>query len=169
MTGKPTALDSALTDLTRDNKVQILLAAYQKHASELGAIEQSQETLDRLLLGIYSAGLTAITAFAADIKTRLAGPSPLAWTLTALAIMVGVYGLYMTMRRGDARRTVRDALVRVEQALGFYADGAYLQGTALYRLRLLTFPSRTFLDWNIAIVIVVGLAFVAGVIVLATP
>lgn len=160
----------AIGDLTRDNKIQILLAAYQKHAGELEAINQSQAKLDSLLLGIYSAGLTLIAAWAKDAKTMLAGPagpSPFAWALIVLAVLVGVYAVYMSVRRGNARRDVRGALTRVEQALAFYESGAYLHGVPLHPGYFLDFPNKKFLNWSVAIVVLVGLAFAAGVFLIA--
>jgi len=167
MSDTPAQLNPAITDLTRDNKVQILMAAYQKHASSLQSIEESQEKLDTLLLGIYSAGLTLITAWAKDAKAILAGPSPFAWALIVLAVLVVIYAVYMSVRRGDARRTVREAMTRVERALAFYAPGCYLQNTTLYRTDFLDFPKKTFLNWNVAIVVLVGLAFAVGVYLIA--
>jgi hypothetical protein len=167
MVDAPVPFNPAINDLTRENKIQILLAAYQKHTNALEAIEQSQEKLDSLLLGIYSAGLTVIAAWAKDAKTILAGPSPLAWALIVLALLVVIYGLYMSVHRGGARRTSREALTRVEQALAFYASGAYLQSTSLYQTNFLNFPKKTFLNLSVAIVVLVGLAFALGVYLIA--
>jgi hypothetical protein len=167
MVDAPAPISPAINDLTRENKVQILLAAYQKHNSALEAIEQSQEKLDSLLLGIYSAGLTVIAAWASNAKAILAGPSPLAWALIVLAVLVAIYAAYMSVCRGNARRTSREALTQVEQALAFYASGVYLQSTSLYAADFLNFPKKTFLDWNVAIVVLVGLAFALGVYLIA--
>jgi hypothetical protein len=163
----PTPLNPAIADLSRDNKVQILLAAYQKHANELLAIETSQEKLNNLVLAIYSAGLTLIAALAKDARTILAGPSPFAWTLIVLAIVLCAYALYMNDRRGHAREGVREALTRVEQALAFYAAGEYLQQTTLYNLRWLNYPKHTFLNRGVAIVVLAGLAFAVGIFLIA--
>lgn len=167
MVDAPVPLNPAINDLTQENKVKILLAAYQKHTGALEAIEQSQEKLDGLLLGIYSAGLTVIATWAKDAKTILAGPSPVAWALIVLAVLVVIYGLYMSVHRGDARRTSREALTRVEQALAFYTSGIYLQNTSLYETGFLKYPKKSFLNWNVAIVVLVGLAFAAGVYLIA--
>lgn len=168
MTKPPVPLNPAMNDLTRDNKVQILLAAYQKHAAELNAIQQSEEKLESLVLAIYSAGLTLIAALAKDARKILAGPSPFAWALIVLAVLVGVYAVYMSARRGDARRTVREALTRIEQALGFYVPGSYLQNMSLYPTHFLDFPKKTFQNWSVAIVVLVGLAFAFGIYLIAT-
>lgn len=62
----------AWTSLDQKEKVQILLAAYQKHATELRDIEASQEKLIALVLGIYSAALTLIgVTFKQDVVTTL--------------------------------------------------------------------------------------------------
>src|SRR5689334_20063762 len=94
MNGKamPTPMlnNPAAADLSQDNQIKILLAAYQKNAAELLAIEASQEKLIGLILGIYSTGLTLITAFLKDSKTLLQAPNHcptrFAWMLIVVAL-----------------------------------------------------------------------------------
>src|SRR5206468_10978617 len=92
---KPVFNNPAIDPLTQDNQVKILLAAYQKHAAELLAIEASQERLINLILGIYSAGLTLIVAMLKDARVLLQGPdhtlSPLALALIVVAVLIGAY------------------------------------------------------------------------------
>lgn len=163
----PKPLNPAIDDLTRENKIQILLAAYQKHATELLAIQASQQKLNGLVLGIYSAGLTLVTALAKDAKAILAGPSALALALIAIAILVGAYAVYMSKYRGNARQEVRKGLTRIEQALAFYAAGTYLRDETLYELYWLNYPKEKFLNLDVAIVILVGIAFALGVLLIA--
>jgi hypothetical protein len=157
--------------LTQDNQVRILLAAYQKHAAELLAIEASQEKLTSLVLGIYSAGITLIVALFKDAKALLQRPDHtptiLAWALIAVAALIGIYALSMSTRRNNARHAVRQALVNVEQALGFFRQGTYVQGEPLYSAEWLNFPNPGFLDWSHLIVAAAGGAFIVAVYFIA--
>jgi len=85
-----------------------------------------------------------------------------------LAIFLGVYAVYMSARRDDARRSVREALTRVEQALAFYVPGSYLQNTSLYPIKFRDFPKKRFQNWSVAIVVLVGIAFAVGIYLIAT-
>ena len=147
------------------------LSAYQKHAAELLAIEASQEKLINLILGIYSAGLTLIAAMLKDARALLQGLdhtlSPLAWALIVVAVLIGAYAIYMSVRRNKARQAVRQGLLRVDQALGFFEQGAYLQGEQLWPADWLNFPKPSFLDWSHAIVIAAGVAFIAAIYFIA--
>jgi len=167
MTQGPAAKNPALAGLSPDVRVQILTAAYQKHAAELLAIQDSQEKLNNLVLGIYSAGLTLVAAIFKEAEKILKGPnhtpSAFAWAFIALAIIIGIYALYMTKRRGHAREGVRTALTQIDQALGFFQPGVYLQGEPLYPLDWLEFPKHKFLNWSVGIVIAAGIAFIATV------
>ena len=168
---KPVFNNPAIEALTQDNQVKMLLAAYQKHAAELLAIEASQEKLINLVLGIYSAGLTLIVAMLKDAKALLQGPdhtlSPLAWALIVVAVLIGAYAIYMSARRNKARLAVRQGLLRVDQALGFFEQGAYLQGEQLWPADWLNFPKPSFLDWSHAIVIAAGAAFIVAICFIA--
>lgn len=157
----------AIADLSQDNQVKILLVAYQKHSSELLAIEGSEEKLISLVLGFYSAGLTLIAALLKDAKALLQGanhtPSPFAWALIVVAVLIGVYAVYMSVRRNEARHAVRHGLLQIDQALGFFRQGTYLQGEQLYPADWLSYPKPSFLDFSHAIVIAAGFAFIAAI------
>jgi len=119
------------------------LSAYQKHAAELLAIEASQEKLINLILGIYSAGLTLIAAMLKDARALLQGLdhtlSPLAWALIVVAVLIGAYAIYMSVRRNKARQAVRQGLLRVDQALGFFESRCLPAGRAALARRLAQF------------------------------
>jgi hypothetical protein len=161
-----------IKSLEQPERIQILLAAYQKHASELLAIEESQEKLNTLLLSIYSAGFALIAAAVAkDAKPFLqtAGhPSYLACALMVLAFLLGCYALVMTYRRAHARETVRWVLSRIDNALGFFEPGLYVQDQALYPPPWQAFSKRKWLNWSVAIVIIVGAAFIAAVAIIGS-
>jgi hypothetical protein len=168
---QPTFNNPATAALSQDNQVKILLAAYQKHAAELLAIEASQEKLTNLVLGIYSAGLTLIAALLKDAKPLLQGPnhavSPFASALIAVAVLIGIYAIYMSTRRNNARHAVRQGLLRIDQSLGFFEQGAYLRTQALYPDDWANFANPGFLDYGHLIVTAAGLAFVFAVYIIA--
>ncbi len=164
-------LAPSIANPSEDNKVAILLAAYQKHAAELLAIEASQEKLINLVLGIYSAGLTLMAAMLKDARLLLQGPgqtlSEFAWALIAVAALIGIHAVVMSVQRNRARHAVRQGLTRIDQALGFFAQGSYLENQQLYQDEWLDYPAPGFLDWTYIIVIATGLAFVAAVYFIA--
>jgi hypothetical protein len=157
----------AADPLSQDNQVKILLAAYRKNAAELLAIEASQEKLINLVLAIYSAGLTLIAALLKDAKPLLRGShcglSLFAWMLIVVAILIAAYTLYMSTRRNNARHAVREGLLNIDDALGFFRAGTYLQGASLYPAEWRNFANPGFLNWSHVIVFAAGVAFIAAV------
>jgi hypothetical protein len=73
----------------------------------------------------------------------------------------------MSLRRNKARHAVRQGLLQIDQALGFFQDGAYLRGASLYPADWLNFPKPGFLDWSHAIVVAVGGLFIAAIYFIA--
>lgn len=135
-------------------KYEILLAAYQKHATELLAIEEAQQKFITLLLGILGAGGT----FLAGTQASLSCGPRLGVTLIVVAIVV--IGLLYTAVRSRARETTRALLVRCEEALGFYEPGAFFNKDTLYGETLKKYPGRGgWLSWNYALVPATGLGF----------
>ena len=167
-----TKYNPALGNISEDNKIRVLLAAYQKNAAELLAIEASQEKLISLVLGIYSAGLTLLTALLKDAKSLMQSsehqPSLFSWALIVVAILIGLYAVYMGTRRNHARRAVRGGLSRVDQALGFFQQGNYLTNQQLYEDTWLAYSTPGFLDWAHAIVVAAGIAFIGAIYFIAT-
>jgi len=158
-----------IANISEAERIPILLAAHQKHATELLAIEASQEKLNTTLLGIYSAGFALITAAvgkdAKPILQTAGHPSYLAIALVIFAAILGAYGLVMTWRRGVAREDVREGLFRIDNALAFFKPDFYLKGRPLYPDDWKTFSKKRWLNWSIAIVIIAGLAFIAAVLI----
>lgn len=154
-----------------DNKVRALLAAYEKHAAELLAIEGSQDRMMNLVLGVYSAGLALLTGLLKDSKSLLQGPehtlSVFAWALIVVAVLIGFYTIYMSSRRAAARHSVREGITRVDQALGFFESNRYLKGQPLYPDDWLYYPAPGFLDLAHVIVLAAGAAFIAAVYFIA--
>lgn len=146
--------------------VTILLAAYQKIAAELHAIEISQEKLLASILGIYSAGATVLVGFVKD--------EPLAQGLrvafTVIAALVLWYGLSQSRARNSARKATRILIVRVEAALAFYEKNAYLRDDKrLYPQVYFNYPHiNTFLNRSNRILVIAAIAFV-GIVWLAAP
>jgi hypothetical protein len=169
-----TRYNPALGDISEDNKIRALLAAYQKNAAELLAIEASQEKLISLVLGIYSAGLTLLAALLKDAKSKSLmqssehQPSLFSWALIVVAILIGLYAVYMSTRRNHARRAVRGGLRRVDEALGFFQQGNYLANQQLYEDSWLAYSMPGFLDWAHAIVVAAGIAFISAIYFIAT-
>lgn len=162
-------LRPVIANLSQAERIQILLVAHQKHATELLAIEASQEKLNTTLLGIYSAGFALITAAvgkdAKPILQTAGHPSYLALALVIFAAILGAYGLAMTKRRGEAREAVREGLSHIDNALAFFEPGFYLKGLPLYPPDWQNFSKKKWLNGSIAIVIIAGLAFIAAVLI----
>ena len=167
-----TKYDPALGNISEDNKIRALLASYQKNATELLAIEASQEKLISLVLGIYSAGLTILAALLKDAKSLLQGsdhhPSLFSWALIVVAILMGLYAVCMSTQRNHARRAVRGGLSRIDQALGFFQQGNYLANQQLYEDSWLAYSTPGFLNWAHAIVVMAGIAFIGAIYFIAT-
>src|ERR1700685_3016861 len=89
--------------LPEAQKAEIVREVYKKHAAELLAIEEAQQKLILLLLGVFGAG----ASFLASAKEpSLSGPAKIGLSLVVLG-MVWV-GLRYTRRRDLARVSVRD-------------------------------------------------------------
>lgn len=138
------------TELTPNHKSDALLAALGKHANELLALEDSQQKLVVVLLGIFSVGIGSLE----KLKPL---PAP-ALIFVALALLA--FGALYTSRRSAARKAIRSTIVDIECALGFYTDGLYLQGRSLYPKEFLQFPEKSWLEWIYWTVIIVGIAFI---------
>jgi len=135
-------------------KTEILLVAYQKHAAELLAIEEAQQKFITLLLAILSAG----GSFLAGMQVSLSCGPRLGVTIIVVAVVV--IGLIYTAVRNRARATTRALLVRCEEALGFFQEGAFVKDDTLYGETLKKYPSRGgWLSWNYALVPATGLGF----------
>lgn len=141
--------------IAANDKTTVLLEAYKKHASELLAIESSEEWLLAFILGIYSADLTVVAGFVQkrELLQRLHIP------LTVVALLVASFGVYYSVRRNMARRSTRQLLVNVERALGFYITDAYLHGEPLYP-NCEHYTRRTFLDHGYWIILIAACAFI---------
>jgi hypothetical protein len=142
------AFAGALAD---DKKAEILREVYRKHTAELLAIEDAQQKLVLLILGIFGAGASYLskgqyTSLAAQVG------------LTAATISILILGHHFTKERSRARQNTRFLLVRCEEALGFYAEGQYLTSQPLYAPELLGFHKKghwlargIFLTWLAAL------------------
>lgn len=175
-----TTLESAAVNLidlppvikfpTQTEKITILLEAYKKHSAELLAIEESQQKLLNLILGVYAAGVTVTAGFLKDNnKSLLQGPnhtlSPLALALIAMIVLIGAYGLFMSIKRNDARRSVREALGNIDRALGFFESGIYLEAAPLYSERFKEYGIlKSFLNYSYLLILAVGIVFIGAIL-----
>lgn len=103
-----------------------LLEAYKKHAEELKGIEDRQNKIIALILGILSAAATLLIKGTDDF-----GWAPRLYISVVALVIVGI-GQHAINELGDLRSAVRDLLVRCEIALRFYEVGAFLKGRMLY-------------------------------------
>jgi len=168
------SLEPALKDLTHDQKITILLAAYNKHSTALGAIEASQQALFNLILGIFSAALTLLIALYKDERTLLQGSpgailglSPLDWVMMVAAAMIAAYSLYMSRGRNKARLSVRRVVERIDSALGFFRPGIFLKDETLYPESFGAYAKTSFLQRAHYVLYAPAAAFVIAVVVLS--
>ena len=174
MSEKYNAPAPALTDLTHDQKITILLTAYNKHSTALGAIEASQQALFNLILGIFSAALTLLIALYKDERALLHGSSgaflglsSLDWVMIISAGLITAYSLYMSRGRNKARLSVRRAVERIDYALGFFQPGAFLKDETLYPDSFAVYTKTSFLQRAHWLLYAPAAAFVIAVIVLS--
>jgi hypothetical protein len=114
-----------------------LLEAYKKHAEELRRIDDRQNTMIALLLGILSAAATLLIK-----EPPSSFGCPLKLYISLIAILIAITGHHATKELHDLRIAVRDLLVRCETALRFYEIGAFLDGKQLYTDYELGYPTK---------------------------
>ena len=100
------------------------------------AIEESDNKLTAVLLGVLSAG----ASFLATAKEALSFPAKIG--LTIIVTTVVVIGLVVSRFRARARKTTRGLLIRVERALGFWEQSFYIDCDTLYGGPLQEYPSK---------------------------
>jgi hypothetical protein len=113
-----------------------LLEAYKKHVEELRGIEDRQQKVIALILGIFSAAATLLIEKGASIER------PAKLYITILALIIVFIGRHAIHELHDLRVATRDLLVRCEIALRFYEVDAFLKGRMLYTSYELDFPKR---------------------------
>ena len=146
--------DSAKAEVVRD--------IYKKHAGELLAIEEAQQKLTLLLLGVFGAGASFLaSAKGASTLTVLSKCG-----LSIVTVVILLVGWRYTRRRDHARASVRNLLTDCEVALGLYSADVYVVGRPLYTAELIRYPVRG--GWLSATYWIAALAAVGFVIVLWT-
>jgi hypothetical protein len=128
-TEQPADIPPPALVLGANTRATILIEAYKRHAASLEAIETSQQQLTLLILGAYSAGLTFMSAYIHDGKKL---DPRMAIALIGAAVLLAAYGSWMSRMRGRARHEVREGVLRIDHALGFFEPGLYLEGEPLY-------------------------------------
>jgi hypothetical protein len=127
---------------TGDQRAEALREAYKKHATELLDLEDSQQKVTLLFLGIFGAGASFL-ASSEDPLDRGANPG---LTLAVVAILA-LAALY-TYDRNKARKAVRGLIVACEEAMGFFETGVYLKNHPLYPTAYLNYPKAgAWLSW----------------------
>lgn len=174
VTEQPNTLEPVLKNLTHDQKITVLIAAYNKHATELGAIEASQQALSNLVLGIFSAALTLLIALYKDEPTLVQGQpgaflglSMLDWVMVIAAGLIMAYSHYMGSGRNRARLSVRKAVERIDYAFSFFQKGAFLAEAALYPDSFAPYAKTSFLQRGYWLIYLPATAFVMAVVVLS--
>lgn len=174
MTEKDIVLEPVMNGLTHDQKITILLAAYNKHATALGAIEESQQALFNIILGIFSAALTLLIALYKDERSLLQGSqsafarlTPLDWVMLVAAVLIAAYSFYMSRGRNKARRSVRQAVERIDHALGFFQKDVFLKDASLYPESFAPYSKTSFLQRAHWLVYAPAAAFIIAVVVLS--
>jgi hypothetical protein len=150
-------LHPAIPVLASEQKIQILLAAYNKHTAELLALEESQQTLVVILLGIFSAGIGMLDSFSQEPLSR-AG-------IVLVAVLFVAFGGLYTYRRTLARQAIRGLIVNIEIALHFYQSDVYLKHESLYPRRYLGYAEKKWLAWIYAPVVLAAGVFIILVLV----
>src|SRR5207247_642619 len=99
-------------------KAEVVRDIYKKHATELLALEEAQQRLTLLLLGVFGAGASFLASEKASSLTNVARVG-----LTMIVVGILWVGFRYTRRRDRARASVRDLLVDCEKALGVFDVG----------------------------------------------
>lgn len=164
--------EPAIPDLDTELKIRVLIAAYTKHSNALNAIENSQQTLLNLVLGIFSVALTLLIGLFKDNPELIRRSS--CEMLTALDIVVIIaaglimlYTAYMSHGRNSARMAVREAVENIDTAFGFFEQGAYLKEKPLYPETFAAYTRTTFLTRAYWLVYLPGAAFILAVLILS--
>src|SRR5713101_3903341 len=124
-------------------KAEALREAYKRHTSELVTIDEQLTKLLVVMMGIFSAGATLLASGKGNLTCMVQVG------LTAITLALLWVWSWFTVERHNYRQAVRDLLVRCEMAMGFYENGAYLQGDKLYTEVELGFPSKgDFIFWT---------------------
>lgn len=100
--------------------------AYKKHSAELASLEDRQNKTLVLIIGLFGAGVTALTA--ADFKISW----PFAVGFSVIVLCLGYLGHHATNEATDLRKAVRDLLVRCEVVMQFYTPDVFVKGRPLY-------------------------------------
>ena len=137
LTNSSLPFSSFAATLPDPQKAEIVRDVYKKHATELLAIEEAQQKLTLLLLAVFGAGASFLSA---EKKPSLSDPAKAGLTLVVLSILW--VGLRYTKRRDLARSSVRDLLVDCEKALGLFDMDVYSRGLPLYSKPLQEFASK---------------------------
>jgi len=136
MSQQSTASDSKFAaTLNSNEKAELIRDIYKKHSAELLTIEEAQQKLILLLLGVFGAG----ASFLASGKTPL--PSAIAcFGLTLVTLGMIIVGWRYTKRRDQARHSVRKLLIECEKALGLFDTDLYRPDLPLYHSELKKYP-----------------------------
>jgi hypothetical protein len=100
--------------------------AYKKHSAELASLEDRHNKTLVLILGLFGAGVTALST------VTFKGNLPAAVCFFIIVVGFGWVGVHATGEAHDLRKAVRDLLVRCELAMQFYTPDVFVKGKPLY-------------------------------------
>lgn len=141
--------------LPEAQKAEVVREVYKKHAAELLAIEEAQQKLTLLVLGVFGAGASFL---ASEKAPTLSDPARIGLTLVVVSIVW--VGLLYTRRRNMARISVRELLVDCEKALGLFDVAVYSPGSPLYKKELEVFTTRGgWLSWTFWVAVLAAVGF----------
>jgi hypothetical protein len=113
-----------MMELTAEQKFQVLMAALQER------YDSSHKIRDRSTqFTLWISGLAIGLAWLLVSEAALSVPQRLALTLLAAVLYLGALVVVRALQRGSCGN--RDAMIRVERALGMHEKGCYLPDTSL--------------------------------------
>jgi hypothetical protein len=113
-----------MIDMTVEQKFQVLMAELQER------YDSSHKIRDRSTqFTLWISGMAIGLAWLLVSEASLAVPQRLALTLLAAVLYLGALFLVRALQRGSCRN--REAMIRVERALGMHEKGYYLPDAVL--------------------------------------
>ena len=123
-TGLP--IEAALPYKERNELLASVHEAYKKHSAELASLEDRHNKTLVLILGLFGAGVTALSTV--NFQENL----PAAVCFFIIVTGFGWLGIHATGEAHDLRKAVRDLLVRCELAMQFYTPDVFVRREPLY-------------------------------------
>jgi hypothetical protein len=146
------------SELLPAQRSEVIRDIHRKHAAELLALEEAQQKVVLLLLGVFGAGASFI---ASDRGPSLQNNDLLRGGLTVLVLALLAIAAVYTHHRNGSRKAVRHLLLQCDEALGLFEPGIYLEGAHLYANDFREFPKvGGWLGWTYWLAFVAGIGFI---------